>query len=208
MTRASALESLMSNYQEYDIGLLQKSYDKDKTGALIKRPVERYSYALMRASLNVFVQHGFADNLNSLAFDRDSFCSDVRNYLSQIWPCYLEEARESLPSAELAQTGELECKDWGPGGNNVIGAWHQLTFPEFEVNLLLQVSNKKGRLGAFEGLCFLENDHDASYELPQDHAITCHHMGSLHLQMITDEILEALGISPESAMSAIKWQVR
>jgi hypothetical protein len=208
MTLARTLEALLDSYQDFDIGELQRNFDQDKTIELVKRPVARYSYALMRASLNVFVQHHFADHLNSLAFDRDSFCEEVRRYVPQVWPYYLEEAQARLPTARITQLFELEFQDWRPQGKNRFGAWHRLTFPEFRVDVLLQISNAKVRLGAFEGLCFLDNDQNKSYRLPDVHEETCQHLGSLHLQTITDEILEALGISPESAISAIKWQMR
>jgi hypothetical protein len=197
----------MDNYQNFDIGELQRNFELDRTLELIKRPVERYSYALMRAALNVFVQHYFANYLNSLVFDRVSFGSEVRNYVPQVWPHYLEDAQKTLTSAKISQLGALEFKDWGPEGANQFGAWHLLVFPEFKCNILLQISNSKSRLGAFEGLCFLENDQNALCELPTDRENTCHNLGPLHLQLIIDEMLEALGISPGSAMSAIKWQM-
>lgn len=211
MTRARTLEALLHNYQDFDIGELQRNFDLDKNIELVKRPVARYSYALMRAALNVFIQHNFADHLNALAFDRDTFCEDVRQYVPQVWPYYLDEAQETLPSARITQLFDLEFLDWGPTGTNRFGAWHRLTFPEFQVDVLFQVTNAKARLGAFEGLCFLDDDRSRQYQyrLPEDHeADTCQHLGSLHLQTITDEILQALGISPESAISAIKWQMR
>ena len=93
-------------------------------------------------------------------------------------------------------------------GKNQFGAWHRLTFPDFQVDVLIEVSNHKARLGAFEGLCLLDNDRNKSYTVPSDQAESCQHLGSLHLQSIIDEILAALGITPESAISAIKWQMR
>jgi hypothetical protein len=208
MTIASTLDALLDNYQEFDIGQLQRSFYRDKTLQLIKRPVARYSYAMVRASLNVFVQRKFADHLNSLAFDRDGFFAHVRRYVPQVWPYYLEEAQATLPFARITQLHELEFRNWEPGSKRCFGAWHRLTFPEFPVDILLQISNQKGRLGAFEGLCFLDNDQNGDYCLPDDHEHTCQHLGSLHLQAIIDEILEALGISPESAISAIKYLLR
>jgi hypothetical protein len=208
MAIASTLDALLDNYQEFDVGDLQRSFYQDKTIQLIKRPVARYSYALVRASLNVFVQRNLADHLNSLAFDRDSFFEEVKGYAPQVWPYYLEEAQAALPSARITQLHELDFKNWGPDGKRCFGAWHRLTFPEFPVDVLLQLSNQKGRLGAFEGLCFLDNDQNTDYRLPGDHEQSCQHLGSLHLQVITDEILESLGISPESAISAIKYMMR
>ena len=208
MTIARTLDALMDNYQEFDIGELQRNFEQDKNFELVKRPVARYSYALMRAALNVFVQHNFADHLNALAFDRDSFHDDVMRYVPQVWAHYLEDAQAALPTARLEPWCDLEFQDWKPSGRNRFGAWHQLLFPEFRLDVLLQISNPKGRLGAFAGLCFLDNDQNQGYRLPDDHADACQHLGSLHLQVITDEILQALGISPESAISAIKWQMR
>ncbi len=203
-----ALEELMENYRDFNIGDMQRNFYQDKTVELVKRPVARYSYALMRAALNVFVQHHFADNLNTLAFDRDGFCSDVQKYVPQVWPYYLEEAQATLPNTRIVQICDLEFIDWGQAGKNQFGAWHRLTFPDFQVDVLIQVSNHKARLGAFEGLCLLDNDRNKSYTVPSDQAESCQHLGSLHLQSIIDEILEALGITPESAISAIKWQMR
>jgi hypothetical protein len=208
MTIGKTLDALLDSYQEFNIGELQRNFYQDKTVQLIKRPVARYSYALVRASLNVFVQHNFADHLNSLAFDRDSFFEDVRRYVPEVWPYYLEEAQATLPSARITQLHELEFKNWGVGGMRCFGAWHRLTFTEFPIDVLLQLSNEKGRLGAFEGLCLLDNDQSGDYHLPDDHDQTCQHLGSLHLQAIIDEILEALRISPESAISVIKYMMR
>ena len=162
----------------------------------------------MRAALNVFVQHNFADHLNALAFDRDSFCADVRRYVPQVWPYYLEEAQDTLPSAKMIQLHELEFLDWSPSGENQFGAWHRMIFPDFQTDIQIQVSNRKARLGAFEAWCFLESDQNRAFSRPPDHSEVCQHLGSVHLQSITDEILDALGISPESAISAIKWQMR
>ncbi|MEJ8568497.1 hypothetical protein [Elongatibacter sediminis] len=209
MTRERTLDALLTNYQDFDIGELQRNFELDKHEERVKRPVARYSYALMRAALNVFVQHNFADHLNTLAFDRDTFCENVQRYVPQVWAYYLQEAQESLPSARISQLFDLEFLDWGQGGANRFGAWHRLTFPEFQVDVLLQVSNGKARLGAFEGLCFLDNDRNRQFSLPEGHEHeACQHLGSVHLQTITDEILQALGITPESAIAAIKWQMR
>jgi hypothetical protein len=208
MSRVTALDALMDNFQNFDIGKSQSNFLQDKSDQLIKSPVERYSYALVRAGLNVFVQHGFADNLNSLAFDRDNFGANVQMYVPHVWPHYLEVAQTTLPTAKISQLCDLEFKDWGHGGTYRFGAWHHLAFPEFQINVLLEVSNGKGRLGAFEGTCYCENDKNTLYRLPANDAINCHNLGPLHLQLITDEMLEALGIAPESAISAIKWQMR
>ncbi len=208
MSRVRELDVLLDNYRNYNIGDQQSKFYQDMSDHLIKRPVERYSYALMRAGLNVFVERGFADPLNSLAFDRENFGANVQAYVPEVWPYYLEDAQASLPSAELTQLCDLEFKDWKPGGAYRFGAWHHLSFPEFEINVLLEVSNRKARLGAFEGQCYLENDDQKNYRLPDNDAISCQNMGSLHLQLITDEILESLNIAPESAISAIKWQMR
>lgn len=208
MNRVGTLDALMDSYQNFDIGELQRNFEQDKTVELINRPVERYSYALMRAALNVFVQHYFADNLNSLAFDRESFSSEVQNYVPKVWPYYLEDAQQTLGCAKLTQLCDLKFKNWGPGGSNRFGAWYNLELPEFEVALLMEVSNPRGRLGAFEGVCFLDNDQNTLYELPAVSEHGYQHLGSLHLNLITDEILEALGISPQSAMAAIKWQMK
>lgn len=209
MSTGKTFEALLHSYQDFDSGASQRLFDIDKNIELVKRPVARYSYALMRASLNVFVQHNFADHLNALAFDRDSFCDDVRRYVPEVWPYYLEEAQESLSSARLSPLFELEFLDWGRGRKNQFGAWHRLDFVEFSVDVLLQVSNARARIGAFEGVCYLDNDQNTQYRLPANHsAETCQHLGSVHLQMIIDEVLESLGISPESAISAIKWQMR
>ncbi len=208
MNRPRALEALLVNYQDFNIGELQLDFDQDKTIELVKRPVQRYSYALMRAALNVFIQHNFADHLNSLAFDRDSFAENVKQYVPQVWPYYLEEAQYTLPSATITQLHPLEFVNWTLAGQYQFGAWHRLNFVEFEVDVLLQITNSKGRLGGFHGLCFLDNDQNSVYQLPNDKSGACQNLGSLHLQHVTDEILEALGISPESAISAIKWQMR
>lgn len=208
MGMARALEALMDSYQDFNIGNLQRNFEQDKTVELVKKPVARYSYALVRAALNVFVQHNFADPLNSLAFDRDSFSADVQRYVPQVWQYYLDEAQDSLQTARIRQLQKLEFKDWVPAGKNIFGAWHRLDFVDFQLNVLLQVSNPKGRLGAFEGLCFLDNDQNTTYQHPAGQDETCQHLGSLHLQTVTDEILDALGITPESAISAIKWQMR
>jgi hypothetical protein len=114
MRNNNALADLMDSYQEFDIGQLQQKFYEDKTVELVKRPVARYSYALMRAGLNVFVQHHFADCLNSLAFDRDGFRDEVQKYVPQVWSYYLEEAQETLPSAKILQMRDLEFVDWGP----------------------------------------------------------------------------------------------
>ena len=208
MGMARALEALMDSYQDFDIGDLQRNFEQDKTGELVKRPVARYSYALVRAALNVFVQHNFADPLNSLAFDRDSFSADVQRYVPQVWQYYIEEAQGALASAKIQQLQALAFKNWAPEGKNLVGAWHRLDFMEFQLDVLFQVSNRKGRLGAFEGLCFLDNDQNTDFKHPAGQGEACQHLGSLHLQTVTDEILDALGISPESAISAIKWQMR
>jgi len=208
MTRSSALDALMDSYQEFDIGQLQRNFELDKSVELVNRPVARYSYALMRAALNVFVQHNFADHLNSLAFDRDSFCTDVQNYVPQVWPYYLEEAQATLGTSRIMQPHELQFLDWGPQGDKLVGAWHRLDFLDFQLNVLFQVSNRKGRLGAFEGLAFLDNDQNSLFGMPSGRSDTCRHLGSVHLQNVSDEILDALGISPESAISMIKWQMR
>lgn len=208
MSRTTALQALMESYQDFDIGTLQRSFDNDKIEHLVKRPVERYSYALVRAALNVFVQHNFADHLNTLAFDKDSFYDAVKVYVPQIWDYYLEEAQDNLGTAKIKQLNTLEFKDWGPGRRTRFGAWHRMNFHEFKIDVLIQISNPRGRLGAFEGLCFLENDQNKDYQMPDNQLDTCHHLGSLHLQTVTDEILESLRISPESAISAIKWQMR
>jgi hypothetical protein len=89
-----------------------------------------------------------------------------------------------------------------------LGAWHRLIFPDFQTDILLQISNRKARMGGFQGLCFLDNDENRSYASPSDRSENCQHLGSLHLQTVIDEFLAALGISPESAISAIKWQMR
>ncbi|HLF30673.1 MAG TPA: hypothetical protein VI566_06550 [Xanthomonadales bacterium] len=203
-----ALEALMDSYQEFDIGELQRNFEEDKTVQLLKRPVARYSYALVRAALNVFVQHNFADPLNSLAFDRDTFGVDVQRYVPQVWSYYIEEAQGCLATSRIKQLCELEFKDWRPEGKNQFGAWHRLDFADFQLDVLFQVSNRKGRLGAFEGVCFLDNDQNTTYLHPAGQDQACHHLGPLHLQTVIDEILDALGISPESAISAIKWQMR
>lgn len=208
MARTTALDALMDSYQDFDIGALQRNFDNDKTDQLVKRPVERYSYALVRAALNVFAQHNFADHLNTLAFDKDGFYDDVKKYVPEIWQYYLEEAQDNLGTTTIKQLSDLEFKDWGPGKRTRFGAWHRMNFHEFQVDVLIQVSNPKGRLGAFEGICFLENDQNRDYEMPHSQSETCHHLGSMHLQTVTDEILDSLGISPESAISAIKWQMR
>ncbi|MDT8322295.1 MAG: hypothetical protein RQ826_17400 [Xanthomonadales bacterium] len=208
MTIARTLDALLDSYHEFDMGELQRNYYQDKTSEFIKRPVARYSYAMVRATLNVFVQHNFANHLNSLAFDRENFYDNVRHYVPNVWSFYLEEAQATLPSAKLSQLCDLEFGNWGPAGSSCFGAWHRLTFPEFRVNVLLQIANDKGRLGAFEGFCFLDNDQQGQYRLPDGHEDTCQHLGSLHLQMIIDEILEALGIAPESVISAIKYLMR
>lgn len=208
MNRLKELDVLMDNYQNYNCGDQQSAFYQDMSDHLIKRPVERYTYALMRAGLNVFVQRGFADPLNALAFDRENFGANVRAYVPQVWTYYLEDAQDVLPSAELTQLRDLEFKDWVPGGAYRFGSWHHLSFPEFEINVLLEVSNPKGRLGAFEGQCYLETDRTASYCLPANNASSSNNLGSLHLQLMTDEILESLNITPESAISAIKWQMR
>lgn len=208
MAQGKALEWLIDNYQEFDIGMLQQNFDKDKTVQLVKRPVPRYSYALMRASLNVFVQHNFADHLNTLAFDRETFRENVQNYVPHVWPMYLEEAQATLSRAKVTQLFPLEFFDWVPGGACRFGAWHRFDFFEFKVDLLLQVSNPKAMLGKFEGLCYLDNDLDLNYRFEKIDDNSCHHLGSTHLQSMTDEILESLGISPESAIAAIKWQMR
>jgi len=106
------------------------------------------------------------------------------------------------------QLHDLEFLDWGPEGGNRFGAWHNLIFPDFQTDILIEVSNCKARLGAFQGVCFLDNERNRTYTMPQNQADTCQHLGSLHLQTVTDEILAALGITPESAISAIKWQMR
>ena len=208
MGMARGLEALMDSYQDFNIGDLQRNFEQDKTVELVKRPVARYSYALMRAALNVFVQNNFADPLNSLVFDRDSFSADVQRYVPQVWQYYLDEAQESLQTARILPLHALEFRDWVPAGKNIFGAWHHLNFVDFQLNVLFQVANPKGRLGAFEGLCFLDNDQITTYQRPAGQDDTCHHLGSLHLQTVTDEILDALGISPESALSVIKWQMR
>lgn len=208
MAQLKALDALIDNYQEFDIGVLQRDFDDDKTVQLVKRPVPRYSYALMRASLNVFVQHNFADHLNTLAFDRDNFKRNVQEYVPYVWPQYLEEAQSSLSRAKIKQLYPLEFFDWQPGGQYRFGAWHRIDFFEFEVDLLFQVSNPKAILGRFEGLCYLDNDLELSYTYVKCADTSCHLLGSTHLQNMTDEILDSLGISPESAIAAIKWQMR
>jgi hypothetical protein len=202
------LAALLDNYLEFNIGEMQRNFDLDKTIKLVKRPVQRYSYALMRASLNVFVHRHFADPLNSLAFDGEHFAEEVRAYVPQAWPYYLEEARQSLPTASMEPLEPLQFKDWEVGGGNRIGAWHRLDFREFELDVLLQVSNEKKRLGAFEGLSFLHRDQSQGETTRPGDDSGASQLGSLHMQIITDEILESLGISPESAISAIKWQMK
>lgn len=208
MAHVRALDALLEGYQEFDLGQLQRNFYEDKTAERVKQPVPRYSYALMRASLNVFVQRNFADHLNSLAFDKDSFQENVQGYVPQVWPHYLEEAQDTLARAKVQQLFPLEFKDWEPGGKYRFGAWHRLDFFEFKVNVLFQVSNPKARLGAFEGLCFLDSDLKLNYQMAEDNGSICHHLGSSHLQTMTDEILESFGISPESAIAAIKWHMR
>ncbi len=208
MGMARGLEALMDSYQDFNIGDLQRNFDQDKTVELVKKPVARYSYALMRAALNVFVHHNFAEHLNTLAFDCTSFAVDVQRYVPQVWPYYLEEAQDSLQSVKILQLHELEFKDWLPKGQNAFGAWHRFDFADFQLDVLFQLSNFKARLGGFTGLCFLDNDQNIKYERQAMQADSCHNLGSLHLQSVTDEILDALGISPESAISAIKWQMR
>jgi hypothetical protein len=208
MAQGRALDALLESYQEFDLGQLQRNFNEDKTATLVKQPVPRYSYALMRAALNVFVQHNFAAHLNSLAFDKDSFQENVQYYVPQVWPHYLEDAQNTLGRAKIQQLFPLEFKDWGPGGKNRFGAWHRLDFFEFKVDVLFQVSNPKARLGAFEGLCFLGSDLKLNYQTAEDSHSTCNHLGSSHLQNMTDEILDSFGISPESAIAAIKWQMR
>jgi hypothetical protein len=126
----------------------------------------------------------------------------------QVWSYYLEEAQAALPTATIAPLHDLEFRDWVPGGKSRFGAWYRMDFKEFETDVLLQVSNDKGRLGAFEGLCFLHNDENQTYPTGGKVADNSSQLGSLHLQIITDEILESLGITPESAISAIKWQMK
>jgi len=208
MTNATNMEALVHNYHDFDIGKQQQHFTRYKTELRVNSPVERYSYALMRAALNVFVNHNFAESLNCLAFDKDTFAEEVKEFVVHQWPFYLEDAQRTLPTATLMQLSHLEFKDWGPEGSNRIGAWHRMVFPEFEVDFLLQISNARARLGCFEGLCFLDEDSSRFYSPPAGHQKTCTHLGSLHLQLITDEFLEALGISPESAIAAIKWQMR
>jgi hypothetical protein len=208
MTRTRALEALITSYQDFDFGSLRKNFDNAKSDQLVKRPVERYSYALVRAALNVFAQHNFADHLNTLAFDRDNFHDTVRAYVPQVWPYYLEEAQDSLGTALIRQINPLEFRDWLPGGRTRFGAWHRLNFHEFQVDVLIQISNKNARLGAFEGLCYLENDQNRDYAMPDNQVESCHHLGSMHLQTVADEILDSLGIAPESAISAIKQSGR
>ena len=156
----------------------------------------------------MFAHHHFADPLNALAFDCDGFAHNVRNYVTQVWPYYLEEAQTSLRSASIHLLHDIEFCDWGPGGSYRFGGWHRMDFREFKTDVLIQVSNGKARLGAFEGLCFLHNDQNSNYRTPAVQNDFCYQLGSLHLQIITDEILESLGITPESAISAIKWQMR
>lgn len=208
MGMARALEAVMDSYQDFDIGNLQRNFDQDKTDELVKSPVARYSYALMRAALNVFVQTNFADPLNSLAFDRDSFSADVQQYVPQVWPLYLEAAQQTLHLAKIHPLHGLEFKNWGPEGTNQFGAWNRFDFLEFQLDVLFEVSNPRGRLGAFDGRCYLDNDQNTLFLRPRNADRACHHLGSLHLQSVTYEILAALGISQESAISAIKWQMR
>jgi hypothetical protein len=208
MTQLKALDALIDNYQEFDIGVLQSKYDQDKTVQLVKRPVPRYSYALMRASLNVFVQHNFADHLNALAFDRDTFRQNVQEYVRCVWPQYLEEAQSKLSRAKIQQLNPLEFFNWEPGGACQFGAWHRFDFFEFKFDLLFQISNPSATLGKFEGLCYLENDLELKYAYEKFPGTSCHQLGCTHLQNMTDEILDSLGISPESAIAAIKWQMR
>ncbi|MGD2128597.1 MAG: hypothetical protein PVJ33_01060 [Lysobacterales bacterium] len=202
------LEALLSNYLDFNVGQQQRNFLQDKTIKLVKRPVQRYSYALTRAALNVFVQHHFADPLNSLAFDRDGFAENVQQYVPYAWPYYLESAQESLTLAIIEPLRELTFTGWFPGGGNRFGAWHRMDFREFQMDVLLQVSNEKGRLGAFQGHCYLHNDENLGASRPPDSGTSCKELGSLHMQIITDEMLESLGISPESAISAIKWQMK
>ncbi len=208
MTRTRALEALITSYQDFDIGILRKNFDNAKSDHLVKRPVERYSYALVRASLNVFAQQNFADHLNTLAFDRDSFHDNVRAYVPQVWHYYLEEAQDSLGTALIRQLNPLEFRDWQPGGRTRFGAWHRMNFHEFQVDVLIQISNERARLGSFVGLCYLENDQNRDYPMPDNQLESCHHLGSMHLQTVAEEILDSLGIAPESAIAAIKQSSR
>lgn len=206
MARASALEAFMDSYRDFDVGNLQTNFYQDKSEQLVKRPVDRYSYALVRAALNVFVQHNFADRLNGLAFDRDGFYDDVKRYVPLVWPEYLEEAQANLSTATIQPLYGLEFRNWRSKENGCLGAWHRMNFHEFQLDVLIQISNRSGRLGAFEGHCFLENCQNKDFTLPQDELDSCHHLGSAHLQIVADEILGSLGISTESVISAIKWQ--
>lgn len=208
MSNARTITALMNNYKDFDIGGQRAKLDEAKSDMKVVRPVERYSYALTRAALNVFVHHNFAELLNCLAFDIDSFEDAVRDYVPQVWPAYIREAENTLATARIKQLTPLEFKDWEAEGGNRIGAWHRLTFPEVEVDVLWEVSNPPRRLGKFVGLCYLDTDRNQVFDEPVEHVKPYRRLGSLHLQMITDEMLDALGVSPETAISAIKWQMR
>lgn len=208
MPNAKTISALLNNYQDFEFGRMRQKLDEAKWDMRVVRPVDRYSYALTRAALNVFAHHNFAELLNCLAFDIDGFEVAVKEYVPQVWPVYIEDAQETLATATIEPLSPLQFKDWEPEGANRIGAWHRLMFPEFQVDVLFEVSNEMRRLGHFMGLCYLDTDKHPLFGLPEDHSGTCKRLGSIHLQTIAGEMLDALGISPESAISAIKWQMQ
>lgn len=207
MANTKTISALLQSYQDFDIGKLRQKLDQAKSDMRVVRPVERYSYALTRAALNVFLQHNFADMLNCLAFDIDDFEEAVAEYVPQVWPAYIADAQETLPTATIEPLSSLEFKDWHTGGAFRFGAWHRFTFPEFEVDVLWEISNELRRLGQFVGYCYLDTDKNQQFDMPPEHTGTCDRLLSVHLRTITHEILDALAISPEAAISTIKWQM-
>lgn len=208
MANTRTLSALLHNYQDFDIGRLRQKLDQAKSDMRIVRPVERYSYALMRAALNVFVHQHFAEVLNCFAFNVDGFEEVVTDYVPQVWPAYVQDAQQTLATATIEPLSPLEFKDGRTAsGAYRFGAWHRLTFPEFEVDVLWEISNQLRRMGHFEGYCYLDTDKNPLFAPPPDHAETCKRLLSVHLQTIADEILGALRISPEFAISAIKRQL-
>ena len=151
----------------------------------------------------------FADYLNSLAFDRDNFGANVQMYVPHVWPHYLEDAQTTLETAKISQLCDLEFKDWETGGTYRFGAWHHLAFPEFRsMSCWRELQTPKAGWGRSRG--------SVTWRMTRIRFIACLPMMQLtaitwvlcDLQLVTDEMLEALGISPESAISAIKWQMR
>lgn len=208
MTTARIIDALLHNYRDFDIGRLRCNFEQDKTDHRVLRPVERYSYALMRAALNVFVHQHFAEMLNCLAFDCENFTDEVKTFMPIIWPEYVAEANRTLPTTCLHQLSELEFEDARPSSAMRVGAWHRIVFQECNVDFLLMISNARLRSGAFEGSCFLENDRNLPYAIPQFQDSTSFDLGSAHLGLISEEILKALGISTESAIATIKLEMQ